>query len=167
MTMSNVDECQSGPSKQEGFALGLRKLVLQFLRRLGLMGMIPAVACQSIGTVEGALPDAIRSTRAVVVAAGYPDLSKIPTVPVNLPSEKDWIDFESDLLRDVRRLSFKAGAPPLSQLESTQAWASQVRSTLEASHMSAPIDPSPSDATSWAAKARASIEAGIARLQPN
>ena len=124
-------------------------------------------ACQSLRSEEGALPDAIRSAGAVVAGSGYPDLSRVPNLPKNLPSEKNWIEFEAGLNRDARRLALKAGAQPITPMEIDQAWASLAKSSLEASPNALPIEASPTDDADWAAKARASIAADIARLPPN
>jgi hypothetical protein len=125
------------------------------------------VACQSLGSEEGALPDAIRSAGAVVSGSGYPDLSKIPPTPKNMPSEKNWLDFETGLKRDARRLALKAGAQPVTAMEIDQAWANQAKSSLEAVPNALPVETSPTEDANWAAKARARIEADIARLPPS
>ncbi len=124
-------------------------------------------ACQSLGGEEGALPDAIRSAGAVVSASGYPDLSKIPATPKDLPSDKSWRDFESGLKRDARRLALKAGAQPVTAMEIDQAWASQAKLSLEAVPNALPTQTTPTEDANWAAKARAKIEADIARLPPS
>ena len=124
-------------------------------------------ACQSLGGEEGALPDAIRSAGAVISASGYPDLSKIPATPKDLPSDKSWRDFEAGLKRDSRRLVLKAGAQPVTAMEIDQAWASQAKSSLEAVPNAQPVETSPTEDADWAAKARAKIEADIARLPPS
>ena len=125
------------------------------------------VACQSLGNEEGALPDAIRSTGAVVSGSGYPDLSKIPAVPKNLPNQKNWRDFEAGLQSDARRITLQAGAQPVTAMEIDQTWARQEKSNLEASPNALQIDPTPTDDLNWAAKARARLEADIARLPPS
>jgi hypothetical protein len=159
-------------SEDEGLNVHNQLLRLKGLGRKGLSCLIVAcsmslAACQSLRSEEGALVDAIRSAGAVVSASGYPDLSKVPNLPKNLPSEKNWADFEAGLKSDARRLSLTAGAQPITPMEIDQAWASQARTDLEASPNALPIETSPTDDANWAAKARAGIAADIARLPPS
>ncbi len=152
-----------GPSWRQGF----KALVRVLLGGAVFMSVMSVSACQTLGSEEGALPDAIRSAGSVLRAEGYPNLSKVPPVPKDLPSEKNWVDLEAGLQSEARRLETKAGAQPVTQLESDQDWASQAKLNLEKSPKSLPLEASTTDAAVWAAKTRASIEAGIARLPPS
>ncbi len=131
----------------------------------GLLGL-PLGACQSLSQEEGFLPDTIRSASSVLTPRDYPDLTKIPDAPTNLPSQKSWADLQAGLQADAKIMQANPGAKPVSASEIDQTWAKAEQQSIEANSASAPTQQTAAESDAWAAAARAKMEADIARLPP-
>jgi predicted nucleic acid-binding protein len=94
---------------------------VQFKRRFGrkpkliALGFlfVPLCACQTLGQEDGFLPDTIRSASAVLKPGDYPDLTKIPDAPTDLPSQKAWANLQSGLQADATRLEANPNSKPM------------------------------------------------------
>ncbi len=123
-------------------------------------------ACSSLSGDEGFLPEAMRSASATLEAKGYPDLTKIPDLPTNLPSQGAWASMQSSLKNAGAGVQSNPSAATLSAEEANLAWAQEERTRLEASPKAA-AGPLPGEKDeNWAAAARAKLEADIANLPP-
>ena len=132
---------------------------------LGLL-FVPLCACQTLGQEEGFLPDTIRSASAVLKPGDYPDLTKIPDAPTDLPSQKAWANLQSGLQADAKRLDANPNSKPIPAGEIDQAWAKAAKQTMDSNSASAQTAQTDAESDAWAAAARAKMEADIARLPP-
>ncbi len=132
---------------------------------LGLL-FVPLCACQSLGQEEGFLPDTIRSASAVLKPGDYPDLTKIPDAPKDLPSQKSWANLQSGLQADAKSLESSPNSKPMPASEIDQVWAKAAQQAIESNSASAQPDQTDAESDAWAAAARAKMEADIARLPP-
>jgi hypothetical protein len=132
---------------------------------LGML-FVPLSACQTLGQEEGFLPDTIRSAHSVLKPGDYPDLSKIPDSPKDLPSEQSWSDLQSGLQADAKIVHANPGSKPVAASEIDQAWAKAAQQAIESNSASAQPAQTDAESDAWAAAARAKMEADIARLPP-
>ncbi|OYU76820.1 MAG: hypothetical protein CFE32_08520 [Alphaproteobacteria bacterium PA3] len=132
---------------------------------LGIL-FVPLSACQTLGQEEGFLPDTIRSAGAVLKPGDYPDLSKIPDAPKDLPSEKSWAALQSGLQADAKVVAANPGSKPIAAGEIDQTWAKAEKRSIESNSASAQTTQTDAESDAWAAAARAKMEADIARLPP-
>lgn len=132
---------------------------------LGLI-VVPLSACQTLGQEEGFLPDTIRSASAVLKPGDYPDLSKIPDAPKDLPSQASWTDLQADLQADAKIVQANPGSKPIAAGEIDQTWAKAEKQAIETNSASAQTTQTAVESDAWAAAARAKMEADIARLPP-
>jgi hypothetical protein len=128
--------------------------------------LVPLCACQTLGQEEGFLPDTIRSAGAVLKPGDYPDLSKIPDAPKNLPSQKSWASLQSGLQADAKRLEANPNSKPLRADEIDQTWAKAAKQAIDSNSASAQTAQTDAESDAWAAAARAKMEADVARLPP-
>ncbi|MFM1976693.1 MAG: hypothetical protein RL145_1539 [Pseudomonadota bacterium] len=138
---------------------------MSMMLALGLV-VVPLSACQTLGQEEGFLPDTIRSASAVLKPGDYPDLTKIPDPPKNLPSQKSWTDLQSGLQADAKIMQANPGSKPIAAGEIDQSWATAEKQAIEANSASTPTSQTTAESDAWAAAARAKMEADIARLPP-
>ena len=147
--------------------------------KLCQLGLIKFVASLSIGVVctgcmsleneEGRLPDALRSAISGLTAKGYPDLTKIPDAPTDLPSATTWSALEARLAAQGKLVAASPSAIAPTAEETNLSWAVTERNRLEADPMAQPLPPVVAGAPGtpeWAAEARAKLEADLARLPP-
>ena len=127
---------------------------------------VPLSACQTLGQEEGFLPDTIRSASAVLKPGDYPDLSKIPDTPKDLPTQKSWADLQTSLQADAKIVQANPGSKPIAAGEIDQAWAKAEKQAIESNSASAQAQQTDAESEAWAAAARAKMEADIARLPP-
>lgn len=147
---------------------------VQFKRRFGrkpkliALGFlfVPLCACQTLGQEDGFLPDTIRSASAVLKPGDYPDLTKIPDAPTDLPSQKAWTNLQAGLQADAKRLEANPNSKPMPAGEIDQAWARAAKQTIDSNSASAQAAQTDAESDAWAAAARAKMEADIARLPP-
>jgi hypothetical protein len=132
---------------------------------LGLL-FVPLCACQTLGQEEGFLPDTIRSASAVLKPGDYPDLTKIPDAPTDLPSQKAWANLQSGLQADAKRLDANPNSMPIPAGEIDQTWAKAAKQTIDSNSASAQTAQTDAESDAWAGAARAKMEADIARLPP-
>jgi hypothetical protein len=128
-----------------------------------------ATGCMSLENEEGRLPDAMRSAISTLSAKGYPDLTKIPDAPTNLPTSASWTALETGLVAQGKSLSDNPAAVPPTADEANQDWAERERRALNADPRAEPVPPVPiggSDEAKWAAEAKAKLDADLARLPP-
>lgn len=123
-------------------------------------------ACQSLGQEEGFVPNTIRSANSVLKPGDYPDLSKIPDAPTNLPSQKSWTELQAGLQADAKKVQANPGAKPVTASEIDQSWAAQEKQSIEANSASVPTEQTTAESDAWATAARAKMEADLARLPP-
>ncbi|MCA3692395.1 MAG: hypothetical protein IOB61_03410 [Aquidulcibacter sp.] len=123
-------------------------------------------ACQSLSQEEGFLPDTIRSAGSVLTPRDYPDLTKIPDAPTNLPSQKSWAELQAGLQASAKVLEANPSSKPVAASEIDQAWAKAEQQAIEANAASVPTQQNAAESDAWAAAARAKMEADIARLPP-
>jgi hypothetical protein len=125
--------------------------------------------CMSLENEEGRLPDAMRGAIAGLTAKGYPDLTKIPDAPTELPSSTTWTSLEAGLVQQGRDLSANPTAATPTAEETNLDWAQSEKEKLEADPRAAPLPavvPGAEGTPEWAAAARAKLEADLARLPP-
>ncbi|WP_157893647.1 hypothetical protein [Aquidulcibacter paucihalophilus] len=136
--------------------------------RFVVLGLVAASlgACQSLSQQEGFLPDTIRSAGSVLTPRDYPDLTKIPDAPTNLPSQKSWAELQAGLQASANVLEANPSSKPVAANEIDQAWAKAEQQAIEANAASAPAQQNAAESDAWAAAARAKMEADIARLPP-
>jgi hypothetical protein len=127
---------------------------------------VPLCACQTLGQEEGFVPDTIRSASAVLKPGDYPDLTKIPDAPTDLPSQKAWANLQSGLQADAKRLDANPNSKPIPAGEIDQTWAKAAKQTIDSNSASAQTAQTDAESDAWAAAARAKMEADIARLPP-
>jgi hypothetical protein len=130
---------------------------------LGLTG------CVSLESEEGRLPDAMRAAISNLSAKGYPDLTKIPDAPTNLPTATTWSALEAGLVEQGKALSQDPAAVPPTPEETNLDWAEAQRRALNSDPRAEPVPPVPvggSDEVKWAADAKAKLDADLARLPP-
>ena len=142
----------------------------RFLRLSGAVALgllvVPLSACQTLGQEEGFLPDTIRSATAVLTPRDYPDLSKIPDAPTNLPSQKSWADLQAGLQGDAKIVQADPSAKPVTAAEIDQTWAKAEKQAIDANAASTLTQQTAAEPDAWAGAARAKMEADIARLPP-
>jgi hypothetical protein len=125
--------------------------------------------CMSLENEEARLPDGMRSAMASLTAKGYPDLTKIPDAPKDLPSATAWSSLESGLVTQGAAVAANPEAKALVPGDTDLAWAAQDRAALEADPRAEPLPAAvPGTATEpdWAVEARKKLEADLARLPP-
>ena len=132
---------------------------------LGLF-FVPLSACQTLGQEEGFLLDTIRSASAALKPGDYPDLSKIPDTPKDLPTEKTWADLQASLQADAKIVQANPGSKPIVAGEIDQTWARAEKQAIESNSASAQTMQTDAESDAWAAVARAKMEADLARLPP-
>lgn len=120
----------------------------------------------SIRAAAGPLPDAVRTVGADLAGSGYPNLSRVPQAPADLPSDAQWTQFEGGLVQEQRALAADPGARPPSEAETSMAWSDTERARMEADPRSAPATGSDAEAQAWAEGERARMEALLRRLPP-
>ncbi len=128
-----------------------------------------SVGCVSLENEEGRLPDAVRAAISGLTAKGYPDLTKIPDAPTNLPTPATWTALESRLVGQGRDLAANPSAVAPTAEETNLSWAATARTNLEADPRSEPLPAIVAGAEGspeWAAAAKAKLEADLARLPP-
>ena len=100
------------------------------------------------------LPDTIALASHNATDQGFPDLRKIPPIPTDMKSDKDW-SLHKDKL-EVRRLEIESA--PNSRLatkeESDITWAQSAKTILEKDPRAQPAKPD-EEALAWAARMRA------------
>jgi hypothetical protein len=125
--------------------------------------------CVSLENEEGRLPDAMRGAIAGLTAKGYPDLTKIPDPPTDLPSSTTWTALETGLIAQGLDLSANPTAAAPTAEETNLDWAQSEKEKLEADPRAAALPavvPGAEGTPEWAAAARAKLEADLARLPP-
>jgi len=132
---------------------------------LGLL-FVPLCACQTLGQEEGFLPDTIRSATAVLKPGDYPDLTRIPDAPTDLPSQNAWANLQSGLQADATRLEANPNSKPVPAGEIDQTWAKAAKQAIDSNSASTQTAQTDAESDAWAAAARAKMEADIARLPP-
>ena len=128
-----------------------------------------STGCMSLENEEGRLPDAVRSAISTLSAKGYPDLTKLPEIPTDLPSGSNWSAVEARLVSQGEQLSQNPGAALPSADETNLNWAEKERAALNNDPRALPLEIDPSGTTNdpnWAIAARAKLEADLARLPP-
>jgi hypothetical protein len=128
-----------------------------------------ATGCMSLENEEGRLPNAMRTAISNLSAKGYPDLTKIPDAPTNLPTAANWAALESGLVSQGNELATNPTAVPPTADEANVDWAETERRALESDPRAQPLPPVPTDDSEevrWAAEAKAKLDADIARLPP-
>jgi hypothetical protein len=142
-------------------------------RKFGLLGLaafsLCLGGCMSLENEEGRLPDAMRAAVANLSAKGYPDLTKIPDAPTNVPTAATWATLEAGLVDQGKSLAEDPSATPPTPEDSNLSWAEEQRRALNSDPRAEPAPPVPIDGTSqveWAAKAKAKLDADLARLPP-
>lgn len=128
--------------------------------------LVPLCACQSLDQEEGFLPDTIRSAGAVLKPGDYPDLTKIPDTPKDLPNQKSWANLQAGLQADAKRLEANPNSKPMPADEIDQTWAKAAKQAIDSNSASAQTAQTDAESDAWAAAARAKMEADIARLPP-
>ena len=146
------------------------------LCQLGLIKFVASLSiavvctgCMSLENEEGRLPDAMRSAISGLTAKGYPDLTKIPDAPTDLPSATTWSALEARLAAQGKLVAASPSAIAPTAEETNLSWAVTERNRLEAEPMAQPLPPVVAGAPGtpeWAAEARAKLEADLARLPP-
>ena len=135
---------------------------------LGIL-CVALTGCVSLENEEGRLPDAMRSAINSLTAKGYPDLTKIPDAPTNLPNAATWTALETGLVGQGSRLNNNTDARAPTPDETNLDWAQKERAALDADPRAQPL-PAPvagaAESPDWAAAARAKLEADLARLPP-
>ena len=135
----------------------------------GLFIAVVCTGCMSLENEEGRLPDAMRSAISGLTAKGYPDLTKIPDAPTDLPSATTWSALEARLAAQGKLVAASPSAIAPTAEETNLSWAVTERNRLEAEPMAQPLPPVVAGAPGtpeWAAEARAKLEADLARLPP-
>jgi hypothetical protein len=135
------------------------------LLALGL-ALVPLCACQTLGQEEGFLPDTIRSAGGVFKPGDYPDLTKIPVTPKDMPSQKSWANLQSGLQADAKRLEANPNSKPMPAGELDLTWAKTAKQAIDSNTASAQTAQTEAESDAWAASTRAKMEADIARLPP-
>jgi hypothetical protein len=128
--------------------------------------LLPLCACQTLGQEEGFLPDTIRSAGSVLKPGDYPDLTKIPDAPKDLPSQTSWENLQSGLQADANRLEANPNSKPMLADEIDQTWAKATKQAIDSNSASAQTAQTDGESEAWAAAARAKMEADVARLPP-
>jgi hypothetical protein len=144
---------------------------LSKLAHLGLAGLVLtfSAGCVSLESEEGRLPAAMRTAINTFSAKGYPDLTKIPPVPTDVPTAANWSALESGLVTQGKALTNNPAARPPTTDEANLSWADAARRTITEDPRSEPVPPVPIDGSQeaqWAAEAKAKLDADIARLPP-
>jgi hypothetical protein len=139
--------------------------------RLAVIGMLltSTSGCMSLENEEGRLPDAMRAAISNLSAKGFPDLTKIPDAPQDLPSTSTWKSLESGLVAQGKSLAANPGAVAPTAEETNLDWAETQRRALNADPRAEPVPPVPiegSDEVRAAAAAKAKLDADLARLPP-
>ena len=128
-----------------------------------------SVGCVSLENEEGRLPDAMRSAISNLTAKGYPDLTKIPDAPTDVPTSATWTALESRLVMQGRDLSANPSAVAATPEETDLSWAATAKNSLESDPRSEPVPPiaiGGEGSPDWAAAAKAKLDADLARLPP-
>jgi hypothetical protein len=139
----------------------------KLLVALSLAGL--CTGCMSLENEEGRLPDAMRSAISGLTAKGYPDLTKIPEAPTDLPSATTWSALETRLTSQGREVATNPKSISPTAEETNLSWAATERTALEGDPRAQPLPPVVAGAPGtpeWAAEARAKLEADLARLPP-
>jgi hypothetical protein len=125
--------------------------------------------CMSLESEEGRLPAAMRTAINTFTAKGYPDLTKVPDAPTNVPTPATWTALENGLVDQGKILSRDPAARPPAANETNLSWAERERQALTSDPRAEPVPPVPVQGSSeavWAAEAKAKLDADIARLPP-
>lgn len=128
-----------------------------------------ASGCISLADEEVRLPDSMRTVISSLTAKGYPDLTKIPDAPKDMPSPAAWSALEARLAAQGRQVARDPMAVSPTPQETNLEWAATDRAALESDPRSEPLPPAIAGAQSsqeWAEEARAKLEADLARLPP-
>jgi hypothetical protein len=136
---------------------------------LGILACLAASGCVSLENEEGRLPDAMRAAVANLSAKGYPDLTKLPEKPTDLPPNSVWTNLEAGLVEQGKQLSNNPEARPPTPEDTNLDWAEAQRRALNADPRAEPVPPVPIGTESeveWATKAKAKLDADLARLPP-
>ncbi len=130
---------------------------------------LSATACMSLANEEGRLPDVMRSAITGLTARGYPDLTKIPDAPTDLPTARTWSSLEARLVQQGATLRANPLATAPTADDINLEWAAQAQAGLEADPRAQALPPvvagSPGT-PEWAAQERAKLDADLARLPP-
>lgn len=89
-------------------------------------------ACASMAA-DNRVGGAIQDAREAMVPRGYPDLSKIPVTPTNLPSVESWASFEQSLRQSGAGLNADPRAILVSDLPDPEVWAMPLRREMASS----------------------------------
>jgi hypothetical protein len=125
--------------------------------------------CVSLENEEGRLPRAMRASIATLSAKGYPDLTKIPDAPTDLPTAANWTSLEAGLVAQGNTLSTDPMAVPPTTDEANLGWAKAAQTAFDGDPRAQPlppVQPGSENDVSWAAAAKAKLEADLARLPP-
>lgn len=155
--------------KSYSFAVSHKTPILAGRALLGVAMLAFSAGCGTLENEEGRLPDAMQTAIRTFSASGYPDLTKLPEAPKNVPSAGTWTALEAGLVAQGQEVSANPSAAPLTQTESDLSWAQTARTSLETEPLAQPIAPAqPGEVTEQdaAAAARAKFDADFARLPP-
>jgi hypothetical protein len=128
-----------------------------------------STGCMSLENEEGRLPDAMRTTISALTSNGYPDLTKIPDAPTDLPAPATWTALEAGLVRQGKEMAANPAAAAPTSDDTNLSWAQSARLNLEADPRAQPIIAPPAGVQTElesAAAARAKFDADLARLPP-
>jgi hypothetical protein len=130
---------------------------------------VGATGCVSLENEEGRLPRAMQASLATLSAKGYPDLTKIPDAPTDLPTAANWTSLEAGLVAQGNTVSTDPMAVQPTTDEANLGWAKAAQSALDGDPRAQPlppVQPGSENDVSWAAAAKAKLEADLARLPP-
>jgi hypothetical protein len=130
------------------------------------LGASSLTGCMSLANEEGRLPDAMRGAIATLSAKGYPDLTKIPDTPTDLPSQLNWSSLESRLVSQGAALAANPTAALPTSEETNVSWAASARNELERDPRAESLPAGAPSTPEWATAARAKLNADLARLPP-
>jgi hypothetical protein len=125
--------------------------------------------CASLENEEGRLPDAMRAAMTSLSSKGYPDLTKLPDAPTDMPSAATWTALETGLRAQGQQVAANPAATAPTPDETNVNWAQSVRASLEADPMAQPVPAAKAGVQTEleaAAAARAKFDADLARLPP-
>jgi hypothetical protein len=155
--------------KSNSFAFNKKTptLVVRSLLMCALVTL--STGCATLENEEGRLPDAMRTAVRTFSASGYPDLTKLPETPKNIPSAATWSALEAGLVAQGQEVASNPSAAALTPADSDLTWAQTARTSLEIEPLAQPVAPVQSGASAEqdaAAAARAKFDADFARLPP-